>query len=169
MAQMSSKSKSYQVSAHEITILGLYGSVEGPNWVLGILVDSDPSTFDENGNPSYLNIVGEPSPVMAEVMDVIDGDIAAGKDDQIAWVLLSNKVAVRLFLEGYLTANKFIGAKEITMDTSGFVPAEVAGEYPCVWLQEVQFGSFSFPVGIMSELHVGSNTAATMTEGNTIV
>jgi hypothetical protein len=58
----------------------------------------------------------DPCPVQEDIISVIESDRASGKEDQIAYILISSMVAIRLFLEGVITQQHFQAAQE-TSDT----------------------------------------------------
>lgn len=68
-----------------------------------------------------------PDPVRQEVEAVIKGDIHAGRDELIDHVEITNRVAIRLYLEGVLTLSHFVNALE-EEDGTIVVRAELLGK-----------------------------------------
>jgi hypothetical protein len=86
-------------STEAIQILGLSGSKKGPQWVMGIPIS--------RGKKPYLNLVENPTPVFHQVEAIL---ASFPGEKHIDHLLITNRTAVRLFLEGCLTAADFENA-----------------------------------------------------------
>ena len=87
----------FTVSLHDITLFENIGGRRTKAWIM-----------------DYMEM--DPCPVQEKILGVIESDRASGKEDQIAYVLISSTVAIRLFLEGVITMQHFQAAQE-TDDT----------------------------------------------------
>ncbi|MEO8581224.1 MAG: hypothetical protein ABI425_01445 [Patescibacteria group bacterium] len=160
MAMMVKTGEHFNVENRSVTLFGLQGSPMGNSWAIGI-------NFGSGDEPSYVMTQVSPAPAREDVLAVIEQDKADGNLGNIRCVMMSSRVAVRLFLDGTIKASDFDGAEESTMDTSQFIEGGV--ERPVVNLKSVKFGEHTFPVSILSEAHVGSSTFATLDENNAVV
>lgn len=160
MAQHQTRGQHFSVEGRSITLFGLDGSHSGSNWAIGIALSSSEDT-------SYLLVEVDPAPARQDILQVIEQDKAAGNLDKICHVVMSSRVAVRLFLDGTLSASNFVNAEEDTIDTSTFLKDGVMR--PAIRLLDVKFGEYTFDVLILSELHIGSGTFATLDESGAVV
>lgn len=87
-----------------VTIEGLRGlpADNSRDWVIDI---------DFLGKGNYILVQVSPSSVVRDIEKVIEGDRAEGKEDKIDHVMISNRYAVILFLEGRLTRDVLANAK----------------------------------------------------------
>lgn len=154
--------ENFAVSPRSITLFGLRGSFTSPNWAIGVNFSTK-----NNGEPSYVMVEVSPAPVINDLLEVIEQDKANGNFEQIQRVVVSSRVAVRLFLDGTLKPSDFDGTEEGMLDTSPFLEDGV--ERPVLILKPVKIGAYSFPLLILSEMHVGDNTFATLNKSNAIV
>lgn len=141
--------KNFSINGKRITIFGLNGLPKGENWIMG-------GQFSEDG--SYVDMETVPTPALAKVLKIIGQDIIDGNYEQIHMVVMSNRVAVRLFLEGALEDVHFINAKE----------GELNG-VPFMLLIGCNFGEHFFPIGILPESLIGATTMATLDSNYRIV
>jgi hypothetical protein len=134
--------QNFHIDGSTITIFGLQGFPMGNDWGMGI---------DLMGNGKYINAQVSPAPVLDRILNIIDQDAAEGNLDQIAMVAVSNRVAIRLFLENVLQHRHFKKAKE----------GEEAG-VSFLYLPECNLGKYTFPLGIIPEGVVGVGMIATL-------
>jgi hypothetical protein len=111
--------RNFMYGQGSLKLYELQGVRMGKNWAIGILLDRK--------SKSYLLTEVSPAPVRQEVEAVIQGDIKAGREQLIDYVLVSNRVAIRLYLEGFLKPSHFANAVE-EEDGSIVVRAELLGK-----------------------------------------
>ena len=123
----------FKLDGSGIEVFGLEGSLEARNrWVIGILLN-----VNDDGTPNYVPFMVDPSPVAHRIEQIIQEDAQAGKADQIAYIGISSRYAVILFLEGRLTRQSFLTAVEA--DNEIRVKATFLGkEYDVVIWPEVE-------------------------------
>jgi hypothetical protein len=91
----------YEISPGKITLFGLPGFYSGSFWAVGT-----------PAGDTYVPVEVTPYPVSGEIEQLIAADVAAGKSHLIRGLLVSNRIAVCLFLEGVLTFELFQNAVE---------------------------------------------------------
>ena len=81
-----------------VSIMGLRGLINDGNWTVDI-------NFGSNKKPSYMLVECDKpeSPISEKIEQLILNDRAADKEALIDHVLISNRYAVLLYLEGRLT------------------------------------------------------------------
>jgi hypothetical protein len=100
--------KNYRVSDKSIVLFDLVGAHSGRgNWAIGLPIDGTRET-------GYMNIEVNPDNSLAvnEVAEVIQSDIDNGREGLIDHVLITNRVAVRMFLQGAISPQSFRNATE---------------------------------------------------------
>lgn len=133
----------FAIDGSHITIFGLQGfPFGGGDWGMSV---------DLLGNGKYISAQVDPAPVLERILNIIDQDAAEGNFDQIAMVAVSNRVAVRLFLEGVLQHRHFKKAQE----------GEQQG-VPFLYLPSCDLGKYNLPLGIIPEKIVGAGMIATL-------
>jgi len=160
MAQITTQGTNWKVEGRSIELFGLHGSHSGNYGVIGI-------NFGSAEEPAYVLTQVDSAPAKQDVLDVIEQDEAAGNLDKIATVLVSSRVAVRLFLDGTITPEMVREAEETQEDTSKWL--EDGGVYDAIKIPAVKFGAHTFPVIIFSENKIGSSTLATLDADGHIV
>lgn len=110
-----------------------------------------------------------PAPALEEVLKVVRADEAAGNLGKIFRVVVSSRIAVRLFLEGVLSRTDFeSGVTEGEVDVSK-VFNDNGPALPVILLERVKLGDYEFQFGILSEKDVDSGFVVTVDlEGNVV-
>jgi hypothetical protein len=163
MAPIKKSGQHYEIDEHSITLFGLGGTRmgKGKDWALGI---------DREGveKPSYISIQVPPDPALEDVVNVIEQEKAHnfGNLGVLARIIMSNRIAVRLFLEGVLNPSDFHQNEEAEMDIHNIARKGIAA--PVINLQSVQFGAYKFPVSILSERDIGSHNLAILDIDHTV-
>ncbi|GCE32022.1 hypothetical protein KDA_75060 [Dictyobacter alpinus] len=103
MATSTVTGPNFEVSQKHITLFQLQGAHTGNNWAMSV-------PFGDTAESYVLTEVG-PAPALDEIVSVIETDRAQGREHLIDHVLISSRVAVRLFLEGILTMEAFKDAE----------------------------------------------------------
>lgn len=134
----------YEIDGKSITIMKLEGSFHGENWVIGI---------DLSGGDEYFNAVVTPAPALPAILEVIYQDKLDGNESKIRSIVASNRIAIRLWLEGVITRSNFKDAVE---------GVGVKPEAPFIMLKAVQFGKYTFPLYILPETLINVGTFATL-------
>ncbi|GHP00687.1 hypothetical protein KSF_107340 [Reticulibacter mediterranei] len=111
--------KHFSVTPQQITVFGLQGMHWGNRWAVGI-------PFGRTVE-SYMFTEIAPAPVLAEIEGVLEEH---GNEH----LLISNRVAVRLFLEGRLPMEAFMDAQE-TDERSVTLTLPLAGKERQVKIQ----------------------------------
>ncbi len=133
----------FAIGSKSIELMKLMGSPDGKSWIIGILISSG----------DYIPFEVPPAPALKNVLEVIQQDIDDGNISEVRMVAISNRVAVRLWLEGVLTRKEFEGALE-----------GEANEVPYVILSSVKLGNYTLPVAILPETTVGTGHICTLDE-----
>lgn len=121
--------QNFSIDGCVITIFGLQGSPDGKYWDIGI---------DFLGEGNYVLVQVDPAPASDEVLSAIQQDIDAENYDKICMVAVSNRIAVRLWLEGVLNHSNFKHAQQ----------GEKNG-IPFLLLPGFKIGQHAFPLGIL--------------------
>ncbi len=127
---------------NEMDLMGLRGKRNPKTWRVQ-------EAWATNMKPGKSNVLMKPHPVLQEILDKIWTTVEAGYGDIIHYVVLSERYALYLFLEGHLTPDKFEGAYEgRTSPARGSIHFD-RGIYSCIRLRQMSFDNFSFPVLIV--------------------
>ena len=146
-------------SDNKITLFGLvgYGRL-GKTWTITV-------------NVFGVDMLAEvsPGPALEEVLKVVRADEAAGNLNKIYRLVVSNRIAVRLFLEGALSRSDFEqGVTEGEVDVSK-VFNDNGPALPVVLLEKVRLGDYELRFGILSEKDVDGGFVVTVdSDGNVV-
>jgi hypothetical protein len=100
--------KNLRVGNKSIVLFELKGELRANGkWIVGI-------SFDGTRESGYMDFEVSPDSSLAvkEIEEIIEADIADGREEIIDHVLISNRVAIRLFLQGALLPQSFRNATE---------------------------------------------------------
>jgi hypothetical protein len=148
-------------SGHVINLFGLKGTHHGQGqWMTT-------ANFGSSQEPAYMLVVHDPKPANHQVAQLIDTDEKAGQFDQIFRIAVSNRVAVRLYLDGTLSQENFDTATELRIDTSTFI--EGAGICDAIFVPDTRIAGHHFPMIILKEGEVGPTFMATLNSDYQIV
>lgn len=140
MSHASFNGKHFQISNKSITIMKLPGTFMGQDWAIGFSFSSD----------DYTLVQVSPAPALAQILKVVQQDKEEGNFKDIRLVAISNRVAVRLWLEGIL--------KREDLETA------IEGEtsVPYIFIPKVVLGEYTFSVAILPETSVGVGHICTL-------
>lgn len=161
---------------HQIKLFGLYGRVQRSWAGLGPLIWFLDKTAGMIHDRQYMTFKSNPDPAIEDVLEVLDTWRFEDKLGRVARLVMSNRLAVRLFLDGTIGPNDFAWHEETVMGTSTFLnrwttpditnrPAHFVarldpsdGIHPVINLRQVDFAQdgYGFPVSILDEWDVGN-------------
>jgi hypothetical protein len=141
MAHATIKGERYEIRGNSIELFKLYGEPSGKYWTVGIPIKGD----------NYFLCTVAPMPALNLVLDAFDDDKAAGNLAKIKLVTVSNRVAVRLWLEGVLTRQDFAKALEGSFN-----------DVPYIALPSVKLDEYTVPLVIFPETMVGMDHVCTV-------
>lgn len=134
--------RQYYIYGNEMDLMGLRGKRNPKTWRVQ-------ERWTTNMNPGKSNVLMKPHPVLQEIIENIKQTVEAGYGDANKHVVLSERYALYLFLEGYLTPEDFEGAYEgRTSPARGSIHFD-RGMYTCIRLRQMNFDTYSFPVLIV--------------------
>ncbi len=152
MAHSKTVSSLYEIDGDSLTLMKLQGMhFSQKNWAIGVSLV---------GDDNYFLAEVSPAPALDDVLRVIQQDIDAGNYAKIRAIVVSNRVAVRLWLDGTLKVQDFHSAKEGEVQKP---------EMPFIAIAAVQVGPHTFPVVIVPETKVGASMVATIDSNFKIV
>ncbi len=150
----------FAVDPRAITLFDLQARREGDKVVMGHYL-SDP-------NAPYLLKLFQLGPNYLEaVISSIQDDERAGKGNLTKRVIVDNRTAILLYLQGALTLIDFSDVQHREIDL-GKITGNPAVHVPTLLLRPIKWGIYSFPLLIISERWFG-NFRATLDENDDVV
>jgi len=136
--------KYFTVGDNYLKIFGLEGFCSEGSWELG-------ACYGGNFNsPQYKTMSLKPIPVSPRLYLYLALHLTNKNRKKVERVLIDNRTAVKLFLEGLLRPEDFEGAVEEEFPTGTFI--DEGEPQPVVTLKRVIFKRHSYKVSIISEL-----------------
>jgi len=145
----------YSLHGSIISILGMKGHHNGILWQI------------QDSNKRIRNIPAHY--VSEEITQKVEQIDEAGYGDSINRIVISQRYAIYLFLEGYITSSRFRGAVEgFTNSEPHFITFE-RGCFPCVLLNPVVFGRHEVPILVLREKDLSFDTVLVIDEHGTVM
>ncbi len=107
------KKKLFEISGNTVSLLGLPGRKDDKNWAIGI-------DMGEGNRINYVMVEQcdqfKDGAIFAKLEKLVNGDIEAGNESKIDHVLVSNRYAVLLFLDGKINREMLEMATDLNGD-----------------------------------------------------
>ena len=138
----------FAVTPTSISLFDLQAMAVTPGIVMAAHLKAPTDTYVLKHCPTWVS----PHTAILSYLDEVE---AKGFLPRVRYVLIDNRNAIELFMEGILKPIHFSGARQTYIDSNALVfHRNSNSRAPLIVLQSVQFGRFSFSLAIISERHV---------------
>ena len=151
MTQSDKTSRLYEIDGVWLTVMGLKGARDGKNWIMD---------FDYFKTKEFFWVEVRPEPILVEILHIIEEHTAKGNINKIKYLIISNRVAIRLWFGGVLTSKNF---NETIEGRSITPPAQY------LFLKEVEIGNLKLSVIILPETATQRSLIVTLDEDFRVV